>query len=256
MTESSRIATNMRLFYILDVIGKHQRPLTPSEINAELGWPKQTVHRLCKSMADEGFLVYDATGKRLMPSDGLRSIANGLIASDWSSTAIHQVLEKLSDKVQETVNYVVPEQPGMIYKDRVQTNWAFQVHLPVGSHVPFHCTASGKTYLASLPTKARSIMIDALDMKPLTKNTLRSKEALLKEIAIIKKRGYALDNEEFFEGMVAMAVPIYDPRGRYHAALAFHGPTLRLDVNQLTVHYDSVREAANRLSNIIFQTEN
>ena len=252
MTETSRVATNMRLFFILDVLGQHQRPLSPSEINAELAWPKQTVHRLCKSMVEEGFLVYDGEGKRLMPSSELRSIANGLLASDWCTTAIHQALEKLSARVQETVNYVVPEEPGMIYKDRVQTNWAFQVHLPVGSHVPFHCTSSGKTYLASLPPKVRNIIIDSLDLKPLTDNTLNTKELLLEELKKVKKQGYAIDNEEFFQGMVAMAVPIYDPQGRYHAALAFHGPTMRLDINTIKQHYGCLREVADLLGSIIF----
>jgi DNA-binding IclR family transcriptional regulator len=50
----------------------------------------------------------------------------------------------------------------------------------------------------------------------------------LTELETIKKQGHALDNEEFFEGMVALAVPIYNPQGRYHASVAFHGPTLKL----------------------------
>ena len=252
MTETSRIATNMRLFYILDVLGKNQQPMSPSEINTELDWPKQTVHRLCKSMVEEGFLVYDAAGKKLLPSTNLRSIASGIVASDWCSTAIHQVLESLSAKVQETVNFVVPEQPGMIYKDRVQTNWAFQVHLPVGSHVPFYCTASGKTYLASLPAKARALLVESLDLKPLTKNTISQKAALLEELKKVKKQGYAIDKEEFFEGMVAISVPVLDPKGRYHGALAFHGPTMRLDVTTIVRHYACLRDSADQLSRILF----
>jgi DNA-binding IclR family transcriptional regulator len=255
MIERSRVATNMRLFYVLDIISQQQRPLTPSEINAELGWPKQTVHRLCKSMVQEGFLTYDATGKRLLPSTKLRTISNGLIASDWNSTAVHQVLERLSEKVQETVNYIVPGQLGMIYKDRVQTNWAFQVHLPVGSHVPFHCTASGKTYLASLPNKARNIIVGSLNLKHLTPNTLSDKTALMAELTNIRKQGYALDNEEFFQGMIAMAVPIHDPQGHYHAALAFHGPTMRLNIEHMLEYNKHLREVANQLSKIIFQVD-
>lgn len=253
MTDTSRVATNMRLFYILDVLADTQRPMTPSEINQVLDWPKQTVHRLCKSMVEEGFLTYDAAGKRLLPSSKLRTIASGLVASDWISTAIHQALEKLSAKVQETVNFVIPEQPGMIYKDRVQTNWAIQVHLPVGTHVPFHCTASGKTYLASLPPKARNSIIDAIEFTKLTANT-HDKESLLAELKEVKKQGYAIDNEEFMPGMVAMAVPVYDPAGRYHGAIAFHGPTLRLNANDISQHYDCLREIADQLSGIIFQS--
>ena len=252
MSDSDRIATNMRLFYILDVMAKQQSALTPSEINQHLNWSKQTVHRLCKSMVEEGFLQYDASGKRLLPSASLRTLANGLLASDWHASARHQILEKLSNKVKETVNFVIPEHPGMIYRDRVQTNWAFQIHLPVGSHVPFYCTASGKTYLASLTPKNRRTMVESLHLKSLTVNTVDNVESLLHELTLVQKQGFALDNEEFYDGMIAIAVPVLDPKGRYHGALAMHGPTLRLDKQTLEDNYDDLRSAADKLSHLIF----
>lgn len=252
MSDSDRIATNMRLFYILDVMAKQQSSLTPSEINQHLNWPKQTVHRLCKSMVEEGFLHYDASGKRLLPSASLRTLANGLLASDWHASARHQILEKLSSKVKETVNFVIPEQPGMIYRDRVQTNWAFQIHLPVGTHVPFYCTASGKTYLASLTPKNRRTMVESLHLKSLTINTVDSIEPLMQELALVQKQGFALDNEEFYEGMIAIAAPVLDPKGRYHGAVAMHGPTVRLDINTLKNNYGDLRSAADQLSQLIF----
>jgi DNA-binding IclR family transcriptional regulator len=252
MSDSDRIATNMRLFYILDVMAKQQSALTPSEINQHLHWSKQTVHRLCKSMVEEGFLHYDASGKRLLPSASLRTLANGLLASDWHASARHQILEKLSSKVKETVNFVIPEHPGMIYRDRVQTNWAFQIHLPVGSHVPFYCTASGKTYLASLTPKNRRTMVESLHLKSLTVNTVDNVESLLHELTLVQAQGFALDNEEFYDGMIAIAVPVLDPKGRYHGALAMHGPTLRLDKQTLEDNYDDLRSAADQLSHLIF----
>lgn len=252
MTDSDRIATNMRLFYILDVLATQQCPLTPSQINQHLNWSKQTVHRLCKSMVEEGFLQYDANGKKLLPSPSLRTLANGLLTSDWHTSAKHQILEKLSNKVKETVNFVIPERPGMIYRDRVQTNWAFQIHLPVGSHVPFYCTASGKTYLASLTPKNRRTMLESLHLESLTANTVNSVDPLLEELSLVQEQGFSLDNEEFYEGMIAIAVPVLDPKGRYHGALAMHGPTLRLDISTIKDHYSDLRSAADQLSDLIF----
>ena len=251
MPDSSRIATNMRLFHILAVMAKQQSPLTPSEINHHLGWPKQTVHRLCKSMVEEGFLHYDTSGKRLLPSATLRTLANGLLASDWHTGSIHQILEKLSSKVKETVNFVIPQHEGMIYRDRVQANWAFQIHLPVGTHVPFYCTASGKTYLASLSPKNRRSMVESLHLKSLTETTVCNLDALLKELAQVQKQGFALDNEEFYDGMIAIAVPLTDSKGRYHGAVAMHGPTLRLDRATLQGNYIHLRAAAEQLSQVI-----
>jgi len=203
-------------------------------------------------MVEEGFLLYDVSGKRLLPSANLRTIANGLLASDWHTSAMHQILEKLSHKVKETVNFVIPEHEGMIYRDRVQTNWAFQIHLPVGTHVPFYCTASGKTYLASLTPKNRRRMVESLYLKQLTKTTVCNVETLLRELTQIQKQGFAIDNEEFYDGMIAIAVPVLDPKGRYHGAAAMHGPTLRLDRTTLEDNYTDLRSAADQLSQLIF----
>ncbi len=203
-------------------------------------------------MVEEGFLHYDASGKRLLPSGSLRTMANGLLASNWHTSAIHQILEKLSSQVKETVNFVIPQHEGMMYRDRVQTNWAFQIHLPVGTHVPFYCTASGKTYLASLTPKNRRTMVESLHLKNLTINTVNSIEPLMQELALVQKQGFALDNEEFYDGMIAIAVPVLDPKGRYHGAVAMHGPTVRLDINTLKNNHGDLRSAADQLSQLIF----
>ena len=52
--------------------------------------------------------------------------------------------------------------------------------------------------------------------------------------------------------MIAIAVPVLDPKGRYHGALAMHGPTLRLDLSSIKDHYRDLRSAANQLSELIF----
>ena len=60
-----RIATNLRTLLILEVVGTTNEPMTPTEINHSIGLPKQTIHRLCTTLVEEGFLVYEPNGKRL-----------------------------------------------------------------------------------------------------------------------------------------------------------------------------------------------
>ena len=100
----------------------------------------------------------------------------------------------------------------MNYIDRVETDWAFRIQLPIGTNVPFHCTASGKCFLASLAPKKRTTMIEAMDLTAHTKRTHVKKETLLSELKQVSKQGYALDQEEFMDGMVAIAVPVKDNR--------------------------------------------
>lgn len=252
MSTPDRIPTNLRTLRILEILGKSEGPLTPTEINQELGLPKQTAHRLCKTLTTEGFLVPDADGKRLRPSRRLRLLASGVLFTSQFHIARRQVLIEVAKQVGETVNFVVPDPEGMTYQDRVETDWPFRILLPIGSHVPFHCTASGKVYLASLRPGARKAMIESINLEKLTDNTIEGVDPLLSELKQVAKQGFALDREEFMEGMVAIAVPIRDPEGRFFAALAYHGPTQRVSLDNAIENVGLLTDAAERLSAAIF----
>lgn len=247
MTEASRIATNLRTLRILETLGKSDKPMTPTQIGKELGLPKQSIHRLCNTLIEEGYLIQNTTSKGLRPARRLRDFASGIIFASPFHILRHQVLQDIASQVSETVNFVVPQEKGMTYLDRVETDWPFRIQLPIGTHVPFHCTASGKTFLASLPLKTRTAMVSALKLEKLTSNTITSPEELLAELKAIRKDGYALDREEFVEGMVAIAVPVRDMSGRYVAAVAFHGPTQRLSLKTAVERKQILIDGAERL---------
>lgn len=252
MDDETRIPTNLRVLRILEILGTSDKPMSPTEINQALGLPKQTVHRLCKTLLTEGYLVKETNGKRLRPARRLRTLASGVLFASRFHLSRHQILIDVAAEVNETVNFVVPEEKGMTYLDRVETDWPFRILLPIGTHVPFHCTASGKTYLASLQPAARRAMVDCLKLEKLTDNTHDNSNSLLRELDEVAEQGYALDNEEFVSGMVAIAVPIVDDRKRFCAALAFHGPTQRLSIESAKANVDMLSDAAQRMSIALF----
>ena len=253
MASESRIPTNLRTLLILEIIGRSDRAMTATEINHQLGLPKQTVHRLCSTLEKEGFLVREPNGKRLKPSQRTKSLASGILYASRGDFAGRQVLLDVAGKTGETVNLVIPEPDGMMYLDRVETDWPFRIQLPVGSHVPFHCTASGKAFLASLSPSRRRSMVRNIKLTPKTGNTHSDPEQFLAELAKVARQGFAIDNEEFMDGMVAIAVPVSDREGRYCASLAFHGPTQRLSVDTAMQHKETLQKGAEKLSEVFFQ---
>ena len=127
-----RIPTNLRTLLILEVLGTSDRALSPTEINQSIGLPKQTIHRLCAKLEQEGFLARGEDGKKLRPTRRSRLMASGLLYASRFHIARHQVMQRVADEVGETVNFVVPDSEGMIYVDRVEADWPFRVQLPVG----------------------------------------------------------------------------------------------------------------------------
>jgi DNA-binding IclR family transcriptional regulator len=241
---------NMRLLRIVEILSKHGKLISPTELNAELGLPKQSIHRLCNIMIEAGFL--EKSERKLRPSTRLLSIASGLGRLGVEHMGCHQILRNVSAKFGETVNLVRPEKAGMMYIDRVETNWPFRVLLPIGTHVPFHCTASGKTYLASLPKAKRAAIISSLDLVKLTDNTIISADRLEDEIAQIRQQNFALDRGEFYDGMVAVAVPILDNEDRYFGALAVHGPSNRFNIDEAVTRLEVLVSGAQKINNVMF----
>lgn len=248
-TDSGRIPTNLRTLLILELVGRRSGPISAAELGREMGLPKQTIHRLCNTLAQEGFLVQDRGGLR--PGRRLRQMATGLLHASTSHIARHQILRRLAEDTRETVNFVIPEEGGMSYKDRIETDWPFRVQLPVGSHVPFHCTASGKTYLASLRKHERLRLIHARPLRKATENTITETEPLMQELRKISRRGYALDREEFIVGMVAVAVPVRDTSGRYMASIGVHGPAQRFSLERAESLAPVLEAAASDLAEVM-----
>ena len=71
------------------------------------------------------------------------------------------------------------------------------------------------------------------------------------ELQKIRKRGYATDDEEFIDGLVAVAVPISDANGRFCAGLALHGPKFRITVKSAADALPALRKAAAQIEDLI-----
>ena len=252
MPDTERIPTNLRTLLILEIVGNSDRAMSATEINNELGLPKQTVHRLVTTLEREGFLQREQGSSRFRPSRRSRQMGFGLLFASRTHIVRHQILQDVSNQVRESVNFVVPEDTGMHYIDRVETDWPFRIQLPIGSNVPFHCTASGKAFMASLSKSARIRFVSGLALEKRTSNTIVSPEALLDELALSAKRGFTLDQEEFIEDMSAVAVPVCDDKGRFVAAIATHGPKQRMTADKLESYQVILKTAAKKLSAAIF----
>lgn len=236
---------------LLEQIAASDRPLTATELNRSLGLPKATAHRLCKTLETEGFLGRTLDGRHLAPGPRLRAMAMGILASDTERAARHAVLEDIAARIGETCNINLPDGDAMLYMDRVETRWPLRTQLTIGSRVPLHCTSTGKLYLSSLSSTDRRKMLESLPLDRRTANTITDPAALSAALDMIREQGYGTDDEEFIDGMTAVAVPVTDRRGRLVATLAMHGPKARMPLKKAKAHLPVLRDGAARLSALL-----
>lgn len=251
--EDKAIPTNLRLLLLLEELAKFGVPVNPTTANENLGLPKPTVHRLFQTLEEEGFLQRDLDGRSYSPGRRLRRMAVDVLSSSRVRVVRLQVLTALADEIGETCNIATPDRDAMVYLDRVETKWPLRIQFPIGTAVPFHCTASGKMYLSSLPRRHIERYLASAKLERQTGRTLVDPDALGRELAQISERGYATDDEEFLEGMVALAVPIYGNGKRLVSTLSVQSPSLRSPLAGLMNHLDRLKEAATNLSELMLK---
>ncbi|MEP1443785.1 MAG: IclR family transcriptional regulator [Hyphomicrobiales bacterium] len=249
--QKAQTPTNLRLLYLVEQVAKEGMPMSPSALSAALGLPKPTIHRLLATAEEEGFLQRDLDGRSFGPGVRLRTLSSNTLSSQRVRTERLFIMKWLAEEVGETCNLAAPGRYGMIYLDRVETHWPLRIQLPVGTQVPFHCTASGKMYLASMRLDKLKRLLQSMPLEPKTSSTIVVPELLLEETEKIRKRGYATDDQEFMEGMAAVAVPIRDKQQRLLTTLSLHAPIQRHDLGVLTKSVDVLRTAADRLEAIL-----
>ena len=241
---AGRGSVGLRLLELLQLVAAAEAPLSPAEIGQRLTLPKPTVHRLCAWLEAEGYLARDPGGRAFRIGIRTEQLAFNVIRRGAVTAQRHAVLEGLVGAIGETCNFTTLAGHEVLYVDRVESRWPLRMTLEPGSRVPLHCTASGKLFLAAMDAPRRRRILDGLELPALTPNTLTDRASLEQELARITENRCSTDNEEFIVGLIAVAVPVLDDKGRVMAAVACHAPKARLPLDQALTYLPRMREAA------------
>jgi len=235
-----------RSLRLLALLAHEGRALSLAELSVRLGLPKVTTHRLCMQLLDGGFLARDTDERCFAVGPALRKLAFDTLNNGVVRGLRHEVLAALVTQVGETCNFTTLDGTRVLYIDRVEAQWPLRLTLDVGSHVPLHCTASGKLFLAEMPKAEREALIAQLPLTRMTRHTITSAKALRAECEAIATQAYSNDREEFIAGLIAVAVPVRDESGCARAAIALHAPSARLSLAEAQRQLPALRAAAGR----------
>ncbi len=240
-----------RSLRLLALLAHEGRALSLAELAARLALPKGTVHRLCTQLVAIRFLARDVNERSFVVGPAMRQMAFDTLNHDAVRGLRHGVMAELVRQVGETCNFTTLDGAQVLYLDRVEAKWPLRLTLDIGSHVPLHCTASGKLFLAQMPRAQRDVLIANLSLTPMTHTTLTTAAALRLECDEIFGQGYSCDREEFMLGLIAVAVPVRDRGGAVRAAIAVHAPTARMSLDVALRQLPHLQAAAARMRELI-----
>lgn len=250
-TSSATGSSSERSLRLLARLAEEGHPISLAELAADLNLPKGTAHRLCMQLLESGFIARDINERDYVVGPALRKLSLDTLNHGAIRGLRHQVLSELVTQIGETCNITALDGAAVLYLDRVEAPWPWRLTLAVGEHVPLHCTASGKLFLALSAPKQRDLLLSHLTLTAMTAATITTRAGLRQECQTIAKLGYALDQQEFVDGLLAVAVPIFDGSGIVRAALAVHAPISRMPCEAALTKLPALHAAASRLSDLL-----
>lgn len=227
-----KITVADRLTSILKCVGLSQTGISIPALIQETGVIKPTLHRLIGQLKEAKYVAEDDNGL-IIPGSKFIQVAISSSQANLRRVQRESILMGLSKELGETCGISIPGDGHMVYYDRVEANWPLQVRIPRDFEPPYYATASGKLYLSTLSKSNRLSLLGGGCFEKLAKNTLTDYQQIELEIKLIKQRGYSLDNEELIDGMVAIAFPIVNARGKFLASLFCHCPIMRKNTDDL-----------------------
>ena len=218
-----------------------------SEIAQATGLHKATAHRIIMTLLSSGFLERTSDGERFKL--GLRIVGLGLGALrrlDVRRVA-QPYMQMLVDDLEEICTLGVFDHGQVLYVEVVNSNHSLTIAARVGRHLPAHCTASGKVLLTFLPPDVVESLLNA-PLEAYTEKTITSPDRLREELDVIRKRGYAIADEELEEGIWAISAPVRDIDQQVIAAMSIPFPTNRLDPVRIPEMKQALLEATSAVS--------
>jgi IclR family KDG regulon transcriptional repressor len=237
----------LRTFEILEYLA-HNAEAGITELSNELGQSKSAIYRFLSSLKSLGYVKQDSGNDKYRLTLKLFEISSKAIEQDDTIASSRPVLEKLASESGESVHLSVLERDSVVYIDKVDSAHNLRLFSHIGRSAPAHCTAMGKALLASRPEEYIDELYSSQELRAYTQNTIVDINKLKRSLAVIRKNGVAVDNEEYEPGVKCVGAPIYDYSGEAIAAFAIAGPSIRLPQTKIRHLKEKILRASQEIS--------
>lgn len=214
-----------KVFSIIETtVARQDTGVTYSEIVAALDLPKSTVHRILKDLTALGYLNFNPETKRYFGSLQLAALGAEVMSHFQLRDYVRPSLLELHRKTDHTANLAVLDGTMGVFVDKIESkDFGIKLFSEIGKTFPLHCTGLGKALLAFSSNDTVAKLLET-PLKAITEKTIIDPEAFKRELALIRKRGYALDNEEITRGIMCTAAPVFGFNGELVCAISITFP--------------------------------
>jgi IclR family transcriptional regulator, acetate operon repressor len=215
-----------RALDILETLANEGTTLSLKDIAERSGITRPTAHRLLQTLVERGYVEQDNMREYAVGRAAL-ALAGGMLSRLEPARAARPALEHLRQLTPETIHFAVLAGTDAVYVDKIDGRRAYRMASEVGHHLSLHCTAIGKSILAFLPEERRAEILRETGLPRRTPNTITKPELLDVELADVRRRGFAIDDEENENEIRCVGASVFNARGEPFAAVSVSAPSFQ-----------------------------
>lgn len=218
-----------------------------SDIAAQVGLSKATVHHLLATMASRRLVARVSDGTQYRLNWGLYELGTAVLRGLDVTRIARNFLDQLATQTGESALLGILDEDSVLYLDRGDPHGTFRMVANAGRRSPLYSTASGKVLLAYAPDRGLFDRVVDAGLEKLTPSTIVDPHDLRETLAEVRQRGYATCWQEREVGLSSLAVPLRDYTGAVVASLAIAGPASRLNQRSLKQHLLPLQQTGNAI---------
>jgi len=225
------VQTIERVSSLVDILSQSPRGISIRDLSAKVKLPKGTTHRLLSSLTYFGFVRQDPMTRNYLLGFKWIELGQLLLGQLDLRREAEPFLKDLAEKTKETVHLVFLDRNEIVYIDKVEADHGqggLRMASRIGLRNPAHSSAVGKVLLADLPEETLETFLRDKGLPWRTENTITEPNQLKEHLNLVKRQGYAIDDEENEKGIRCVGAPIYNETGKVVAAVSISGPAFRI----------------------------
>ncbi|HEX9141992.1 MAG TPA: IclR family transcriptional regulator [Gaiellaceae bacterium] len=243
-----------RALDLLEALVAAEGEVAITALATRTGLHVSTVHRLLATLLRRGYVRQNPETSRYYAGAKLATLSEGRSRFGELRLRARPLLRSLTEATRETANLVVLDDLQAVYIETMPSPQVVRLFTAVGNRTPLHATGAGKALLANLPAARRDALLERLDLRGYTARTIVDRAALRRTLDEVREKGYALDDEEYDEGVRCVAVAVVGPPGKDAtgaapvAALSISAPASRMTRQRCAELAPVLRRAAAELA--------
>lgn len=219
-----------------------------SALAASLEQSPATVYRVLLTLAGRGLVEFDHAEQLWHIGPQAFVIGARFLRRTSLVDRARPVLRRLMEATGETANLGIVRETSVLFVSQVETHASIRAFFPPGTLSPLHASGIGKALLAEMSDEQLEKVVRASGLQRFTENTLSDPAKLVADLAVTRKRGHAIDDEEKNPGMRCIAAPVFNVHGEAAAGISVSGPSGRMSPEKIDALAAEVMEAARSLT--------